>query len=55
MFGMVGGVILRVYGDVCCVMMVIFLGGVVNGVFDLILIFGLGFDLIGVVFVFVVV
>ena len=47
MLGMVGGAILRAHGDARRAMMATLLGGVVNGVLDPILIFGLGLDLTG--------
>lgn len=47
MLGMMGGAVLRAYGDARRAMMATILGGVVNAVLDPILIFGFGLDLVG--------
>ncbi|MCY4336983.1 MAG: MATE family efflux transporter [Litoreibacter sp.] len=47
MIGMMGGAILRAYGDARRAMMATIYGGLVNAVLDPILIFGLNLDLVG--------
>ncbi len=47
MIGMIGGAVLRAYGDANRAMMATIAAGVVNAVLDPILIFGLGLDLVG--------
>lgn len=47
MLGMMGGAVLRAYGDARRAMTATIAGGVVNAVLDPILIFGLGLDLVG--------